>query len=408
MIKHMPDRNHARFRRRGLAVFFILVVVAAYVGLVYAQPFSTLHPELSYRTVSAAETQPALAWPGYGEAAVGAIGYGVLATHGKQAPIPTASIAKVITALAVLKQRPLQPGESGPTLVLTQADVDSYFKYISMQGSVVGVGVGERISEYQALEAMLLPSANNMAETLARWAFGSIDAYNQYANNFVQELGLTSIKVTDPSGFQPTTMASAGDLVTLGQIAMLNPVFAQIVAEPSAVVPVQGTIQNYNFLLGKDGNIGIKTGNNDQDPGAYLFAFKQAVGSASVTIVGAVMGGPNLPTVMKDAKALAASAAKYFKQTTFIHAGDVIGSYDANGESIQAVAARDLTLTTWEGYTFASTAALNTLRGAHKSGESVGRVTLTNTSTRSSDSVPVVLKQNINPPGLVYRLTHPF
>jgi D-alanyl-D-alanine carboxypeptidase (penicillin-binding protein 5/6) len=44
------------------------------------------------------------------------------------------------------------------------------------------VQLGEELSEYQALQALLLPSANNIAETLARWAFGSIDAYNAYAN----------------------------------------------------------------------------------------------------------------------------------------------------------------------------------------------------------------------------------
>jgi D-alanyl-D-alanine carboxypeptidase (penicillin-binding protein 5/6) len=130
-------------------------------------------------------------------------------------------------------------------------DIDSYNSFVAKEGSVVGVALGEHITEYQALQALLLPSANNMADTLARWAFGSVDAYNKYANNYAKQLGLSSVRVTDPSGYDVTTVASAHDLTVLGSLAMMNPVFAEIVAQPSAKIPVQGTIYTVSVKLAK-------------------------------------------------------------------------------------------------------------------------------------------------------------
>ncbi|HYH74453.1 MAG TPA: hypothetical protein VD735_00670, partial [Candidatus Saccharimonadales bacterium] len=48
-------------------------------------------------------------WPS-SSAALGARGFGPLAVSGSQSPRPTASIAKIITALAVLEKQPLAKG----------------------------------------------------------------------------------------------------------------------------------------------------------------------------------------------------------------------------------------------------------------------------------------------------------
>src|SRR5689334_21130881 len=61
-----------------------------------------------------------LPWPSSGQAALGAEGYGVLETHGRLTPVSTASVAKVITALAVLQKKPLAVGSQGPTVTLGQ------------------------------------------------------------------------------------------------------------------------------------------------------------------------------------------------------------------------------------------------------------------------------------------------
>jgi D-alanyl-D-alanine carboxypeptidase (penicillin-binding protein 5/6) len=92
-------------------------------------------------------------------------------------PVPIASLAKIMTAYVVLRDRPLIAGGQGPAIAVQPADVAAYARD-SMQGqSVVRVVAGEKLTERQALEAMLIPSGNNIADLLARWDAGSQAAF---------------------------------------------------------------------------------------------------------------------------------------------------------------------------------------------------------------------------------------
>jgi len=387
----------------------LLILVAAYIAWSLLRPLPKLVASVGLQIPSEAASDASLPWPDYGQAAVGTAGYGVIATHGTQKPLPTASTAKVITALAVLRQYPLQPGEQGPKITITQDDVDNYKSYVAKDGSVVQVALGEQISERQALEALLLPSANNMADTLARWAFGSVQKYTDYANAYAQSLGLKSVHVTDPSGLNATTVASAEDLTVIGELAMLNPAFAEIVAEPSATIPVQGNITNYNTLLGNHGNIGIKTGNNDEDKGAYLFAQQQTVGDKTVTVVGAIMGGPDLATVLRDASAVAQAAGQHFSTRLFVTAGQTVGTYRTpTGGTVPAVASQDVSLLTWNGTSYRVSASLNPVSYQAKTGQTVGAITVSNDLHLPASNVSVQLSKAMVPPSWQWRLTHPF
>lgn len=403
---HMAKKRGGKKKR--IVPFGAIVLAAGYATWAITQPLLDIKAQVSYSPPSKPATAVALEWPEYGEAAIGAPGYGVLASHGPQKALPTASLAKVMTALAVLRQRPLAVGEQGPDIIITQADVDSYHNFVAGDGSVVGVALGEHISEYQALQAMLLPSSNNMAVTLARWAFGSVEAYTKYANSFAKQQGLDSIHITDPSGYDPATVASARDLTLLGSLAMLNPVFAEIVAQPDAKIPVQGTVNNYNFMLGKDGNIGIKTGNNDGNNGAFLFASKQQVAGQEMILVGTIMGGPDLTTALKDSGPLTLSTLKGFSATTFVKTGQKVGSYQVPGQaSVDAVAAADLIFPTWNGVDFHSSTTLRPLKGPTVAGTPVGTVRVQNMTTNATSSVPVILASPAHQPTLLWRLSHP-
>jgi D-alanyl-D-alanine carboxypeptidase (penicillin-binding protein 5/6) len=56
------------------------------------------------------------------EAAVGLPGTGLLGAHGGSAPVPIASLAKIMTAYVVLRDHPLPAGGSGPVITVTAAD----------------------------------------------------------------------------------------------------------------------------------------------------------------------------------------------------------------------------------------------------------------------------------------------
>ena len=118
-------------------------------------------------------------WPGDGVSAVGAIGFdGVLATNdAAPVPRPMASITKTVTALVVLRAKPLAPGEDGPQVTFTAEDEALRGEILKQDGIVEPAVPGTSLSQRDLLEGALLASANNYASALGVWAYGSNDAF---------------------------------------------------------------------------------------------------------------------------------------------------------------------------------------------------------------------------------------
>ncbi len=91
-----------------------------------------------------------------------------------------------------------------------------------------------------------------------------------------------------------------------------NPVIADIVSQKSATIPVAGTINNVNWLLGTDGINGIKTGNTDQAGGCFLFSAKHTIDGHDITLIGAIVSAPDLMASVNDSKPLIAAIDKGF------------------------------------------------------------------------------------------------
>ncbi len=128
-------------------------------------------PLIIHRTLAAyvrlPGSAPVLAWPSEGQAAVEVDGVGSLGTSGSSTPVPIASVAKVMTAYLTLLQHPLLAGEEGFVMTISSTDVEEERQRAALGESTMAVRAGERITERQALQALLLPSANNIAELLA-------------------------------------------------------------------------------------------------------------------------------------------------------------------------------------------------------------------------------------------------
>ncbi|HEU5333942.1 MAG TPA: hypothetical protein VFU73_14275, partial [Actinocrinis sp.] len=216
---------------------------------------------------------PKITWSSQGQAAVEVTGIGPIGTYGHTTtPVPIASVTKTMVAYVILADHPLTPGASGPSITVSAAEAAAYPSEKALDQSLVYVEAGEKLTERQALEALMLASADNVAKILARWDAGSVDAFVAKMNATAASLGMTHTKYTDPSGLASSTVSTAVDQVTLGTVAMQNAAFARIVGETSAVIPMQGTVTNYNKLIGEDGITGIKTGSTDSAGGCLLFA----------------------------------------------------------------------------------------------------------------------------------------
>lgn len=362
-------------------------------------------------TITAKAPAGTLAWPGRGETAVGILDSSVLETHGKQKPTPTASTAKLITSLVVLQKKPLQPGEQGPMITLGKSDVAIYDRYFAEGGSLVQIKEGEKISEYQMLEAILLPSANNMADSLAIWAFGSLKAYAAAANEYLESQGIKNTRVgSDASGFSPDTKSTASDLVKIGELAMDNPVLTKIVGEKSASgIPVAKTIKNRNLLLGTSNIVGIKTGNTDEAGGVFVSASHAKLNGKTVTIVTSLMGGQSLNEAMRDSLGLIRSAQANFKPVTVVAEGTQVGTYELPwGGQVKAVATKSLSLDTWAGNDIQAVNYLNDIKDGYKADEIVGSITVPESALSGEASVPVKLQSAVPDPTAWWKLTHPF
>ncbi len=137
--------------------------------------------------------------------------------------------------------------------------------------SVVAVAAGEVLTERQALAALLLPSANNVAILLARRVAGSVPAFVARMNATARLFGMRDTRYTDPSGLDPGTVSTAADQLILAGVAMRNPTFAALVRLRGYRLPVAGTVHNTDTLLGTHGFVGIKTGSDDAAGGCFMF-----------------------------------------------------------------------------------------------------------------------------------------
>ena len=337
-------------RRSKKPAIFIFVFLLLAGGIFnYARPLPV--PTVNISTVVPGSlTNPPIAWPSDGQAAAAAGGYGLLGTSGTQAPLATASITKVIAALCVLQKMPLTLDQPGPTYTVNADDVTIYNNYVTQNGSVAEVTQGEQLTEYQALEALMLPSANNIADSLVKWVFGSQAAYKTYATSFLQQHNMNQTQIgSDASGFDPSTSSTASDLTSLGLLALKDPVLMEIAGKESTVLPVAGTVTNYDSVLGVNGITGLKTGNNDQDTGAFLFTAQSKVGSQTLNLTGAVMGAPDLGTALQNSTQLVASLQKDFEQTTIVSSGQSVGSVKtAWGQSTSLVVTKNVQLVRWK------------------------------------------------------------
>jgi serine-type D-Ala-D-Ala carboxypeptidase (penicillin-binding protein 5/6) len=301
MTYSKPARTTTRrIRIRRIPVAGLLVAFAAIAGgLAYqslASSSSTVTSPIdvlrSQHRGAPGKAVPSRVWPGYGQAAFVQTGTSQIQAGPNQHAAPIASVAKVMTAYLVLRDHPLRPAEDGPTITLTEADVADTESRRRQQESVVSVAAGEQLTELQALQALLLPSANNIAAVLARWDAGSADRFVARMNATARSLGMTHTRYTDPSGYDDATVSTAADQVRIVDRAMRLPVFASIVATPSATLPVVGTVHNTNTLLGHDGFVGVKTGSTDAAGGCFAFRAIRWIDRKRTTITGVVLGQP--------------------------------------------------------------------------------------------------------------------
>lgn len=249
-------------------ILLLLVGAGAGAQLLRPLPAPQLVAAETDRTIGGQFSVP---WPAKGQGAVRVSGSGDIGTFGEQKPVPTASVAKVMTAYVILKGHPLRKADPGPDITIdakTVADGNS-----DHESRVEGLTVGQKFSQQDVLKMLMIPSGNNAARLLARWDTGtdSEAAFVAKMNAAAKELGMTNTTYTDPSGLDSGTVSTAVDQLKLAEAVMKDEVFRSIVALPNASIKGLSTrLENNNILLTSQGLSirGIKTGSSTPAGGA--------------------------------------------------------------------------------------------------------------------------------------------
>ncbi|MFF7215715.1 D-alanyl-D-alanine carboxypeptidase [Streptomyces sp. NPDC008238] len=407
-----PPQTPLRTTVRRVKIWTPLVLLLIVVVCV-AQALRPLpEPEL----VATAETsytfegdELSLPWPSEGQAVVEAEGLGRMGEFGEQEPTPIASVAKVMTTYVILRDHPIRKGGKGKTVEVDQKAQDQYHSGVQESESVVPVTAGQKLTEYEALEAVMLPSANNIARLLARWDAGSEAAFVKKMNATAKELGMDDTTYTDPSGLQATTVSTASDQVKLGHAAMKDPVFAEI-AGKIQYTDINGNIQkNYNQLSGYNDIVGIKTGTSTKAGGNLLFAAYRKIGGTRQLIVGAMLDqqkAPIIDTVLGRSHTLIDGTRDALASATIIKKGDVVGYVDDGlGGHTPVVAGEDVTAIGWAGLKvdIAVEAGKAGLPHQANAGDQVGELVVGNGD--STIRVPVLLESALVQPSFGAKLT---
>lgn len=190
----------------------------------------------------------------------------VLFVHNPYAIFPTASTAKIATALAALDY-------FAPTDILTIGDIRA-------EGSVVGVRRGEKFTFRDLLYALLLPSGNDIAQAIAGNYKGGAEDFVAAMNTIVTRERLASTHFSEPTGLDAVgNYTTPFDLARLGRLAMGQRSFAEVVGtKQKTIASVGGRVyflSNLNKLLDLQGVDGVKTGFTEEAGGVLVTSYNQ-------------------------------------------------------------------------------------------------------------------------------------
>ena len=198
-----------------------------------------------------------------------------------------------------------------------------------------GVKAGDTISADDVMKAVMIFSANDASVMMAESVAGNVDAFSNMMNEKAKELGATHSNFINPNGLEinSTThnVTTAYDLALIATEAFKSDWIKNVMAEKSTSVSVDGTtilIDTRNKILGKDGNVGGKTGNEDQ-AGHCFVGYFQKDGRNLVTVVLGSEYGVDGTNVFNDTLSIA-NYGYTAKESLYKEAGSEVGTVTLN------------------------------------------------------------------------------
>ncbi len=275
----------------------------------------------------------------------------VLFEENAHVPLPTASMAKMMTALLTMEEI------RDSRLKLTDP-VNISARTSKMGGSQIYAKEGQQFPVQTLLAALMIQSANDAAEALAEKIAGSPEAFVDIMNQRAKALGLNETHFVDPHGLpnwkdpKAIDTMSAHDLAILGLEVMKYPLvreYAKTPTMPFTNATFTSGLTNPNHLINPhkvnywDAATGIKTGYSA--PAGYCVTAAAMKGDMELVCV--VMGARSSSGPMSSfgiAQKLMSQAFAQYNMKTVLKKGQAVGQApvtDGNSKSVPVVAAAD-------------------------------------------------------------------
>ena len=193
-------------------------------------------------------------------------------------PAPPASLTKMLTGLAVRASLDMDA-----MTVASRASARQPARRLAMRR-------GQRVTVNQALKALMIVSANDVAVMLAEAAGGSVARFARAMDAESKLLGLRGSTWRNPHGLDASGHRStAYDLAILARAVLRDRWLARVVRTRHAAFTTPGgrrvTLTAHSrFLLGYRGAVGVKTGFTD-DAGHCLAAAATRGGRTLIAVV---------------------------------------------------------------------------------------------------------------------------
>lgn len=276
----------------------------------------------------------------------------VLLEENAHVPLPTASMAKMMTCILAMEQ--IQSGQlklDTPVTVSARAS--------KMGGSQIFAKEGQSFPMQTLLAATMIRSANDTAEMIAEKIGGSAEAFSDLMNDKARQLGLKETTFYDPHGLpnsqdpKRVDVSSAHDLAIMGMELMKYPLmreYAKTAWMPFTNASYTSGLTNPNHMINPKSRdyygdaIGIKTGYSA--PAGYCIT--AAAKRGDMELIAVVMGaraatGP--ASSFGIAARLFNDAFVHWRQLTPLHKGAVVGQAavaEGQAKTVAAVSAGDV------------------------------------------------------------------
>ena len=259
--------------------------------------------------------------PYVGAIALDAITGRVLLSDAAERECYPASCTKLMTARLLLKA--VAAGSVSLEDSLVQSKRSS-----REEPSKIDLAVGEKISVDNALKALMVKSANDVAVMIAERVGGTVEGFVGMMNAEARRLGMNGTTFASPNGLPPPRGSKRGfdrstarDMAILGRAILIEqPEMLRYTSLVSITIPGRGgaplTLRNHNHFLW-DAKAGVKMPEVDGLKTGYIDA-----GGSSIVLTGVRNGKRALVVVVGSAS----------RQERELHAGrllsDALGAID--------------------------------------------------------------------------------